>query len=63
MAARRHKGPGAIVTVQGNHSTMAFKRAHPRLSKVRWEVLVPLVLFGDVILAALAWWFVGLILK
>jgi hypothetical protein len=28
-----------------------------------WVALVPLVLVGDIVVASLAWWLVGLILK
>jgi hypothetical protein len=30
---------------------------------VAWMALVPLVLVGDIVVASLAWWLVGLILK
>jgi hypothetical protein len=44
---------------------MAVERAlgAPRLPQLRWAILVPLVLLADVVVASLAWWMVGLILK
>jgi hypothetical protein len=44
---------------------MTIKRGSsaPGVPHLKWVVLVPLVLFGDVVLASLAWWMVGLIPK
>jgi hypothetical protein len=43
---------------------MVTKRAvRAPIPHLRWALLVPLVLFGNVVLASLAWWLVELILK
>jgi hypothetical protein len=42
---------------------MAIKRALGAIPYRGWVVFVPLVLVGNVVVASLAWWLVGLMLK
>jgi hypothetical protein len=42
---------------------MAIKRALSAMPHRGWVGLVPLVFVGNVVLASLAWWLVGLMLK
>jgi hypothetical protein len=42
---------------------MAINRALGANPRLRWTILVPLVLLSNVLVAFLAWWLVGLVLK